>query len=91
MIKNIIFSLLILVGLQFAAGCAGCSENQKSKKTDALTLPDSLITDAPLKLSEEIMGEVIGNISSPVEMAGLCKSNTRGFKEIGRASCRERV
>lgn len=81
MIKNIIFSLLILVGLQFAAGCSGCSENQKSKKTDALTLPDSLITDAPLKLSEEIMGEVIGNISSPVEMAGLFKASGVGFTE----------
>ncbi len=81
MIKNILFSLLILVGLQFAAGCSGCSENQKSKKSDALTLPDSLITDAPLKLSEEIMGEVIGNISSPVEMAGLFKSSGVGFTE----------
>lgn len=81
MIKNIIFSLLILVGLQFVAGCSGCSENQKSKKTDALTLPDSLITDAPLKLSEEIMGEVIGNISSPVEMAGLFKASGVGFTE----------
>ncbi len=81
MIKNIIFSLLIIFGLQFVAGCSGCSENQKSKKTDALTLPDSLITDAPLKLSEEIMGEVIGNISSPVEMAGLFKSSGVGFTE----------
>ena len=81
MIKNIIFSLLIIVGLQFVTSCSGCSENQKSKNDNALSLPDSLITDAPLKLSEDIMSEVIGNISSPVEMAGLFKSSGVDFTE----------
>lgn len=80
MIKNILFSLLILVSLQLVTSCAGCSDNQRTK-TDALTLPDSLITDAPLKLSEDIMGEVIGNISSPVEMAGLFKASGVGFTD----------
>ena len=84
MIKNVVLALLLLIGLQFVAGCSGCSQNEKSNKSDALTLPDSLITDAPLKLSEEMMGEVIGNIgniSSPVEMAGLFKSSGVGFTE----------
>ncbi len=81
MIKNIIFSIFIIVGLQVVTSCAGCSETKKTKGDNVLTLPDSLITDAPLKLSEEIMGEVIGNISSPVEMAGLFKSSGVAFTE----------
>jgi hypothetical protein len=81
MFMNFVFSLLILVGLQLVTGCSGCSEHKSSSEKDALTLPDSLINDAPLKLSEEIMGEVIGNISSPVEMAGLFKSSGVAFTQ----------
>ena len=81
MYKNFIFSLLIIASVQLFAGCSGCSDNKKSSSGDALTLPDSLITDAPLKLSEEIMNEVIGNISSPVEMAGLFKSSGVEFTQ----------
>ena len=81
MFKNFIFSLLILAGLQLVTGCSGCSQQKGKNDKDALTLPDSLINDAPLKLSEEIMDEVIGNISSPVEMAGLFKSSGVGFTQ----------
>jgi glutaredoxin-related protein len=44
-------------------------------------LPDSLKGDAPLKLSEEIIGDVIQNISSPVEMANLIKSTGVDFSQ----------
>jgi hypothetical protein len=80
MFKNLLLALLILVGFQLFNSCSGCSESKRSDR-DALTLPDSLITDAPLKLSEEIMNEVIGNISSPVEMANLFKSSGVDFTQ----------
>lgn len=80
MIKNSLIALLILAGFQLLGSCSGCSESKKSDK-NALTLPDSLITDAPLKLSEEIMNEVIGNISSPVEMANLFKTSGVDFTQ----------
>lgn len=80
MIKNLLIALLILAGFQLLGSCSGCSESKKSDK-NALTLPDSLITDAPLKLSEEIMNEVIGNISSPVEMANLFKTSGVDFTQ----------
>lgn len=81
MYKNLLFSLLIFAGIQLFSGCSGCSESKKSSDKDALTLPDSLISDAPLKLSEEIMNEVIGNISSPVEMASLFKNSGVEFTQ----------
>ena len=80
MYRNIILSLLILASVQLFTSCSGCSD-KKGSSNDSLTLPDSLITDAPLKLSEEIMNEVIGNLSSPVEMAGLFKSSGAEFTQ----------
>ncbi|HHU59112.1 MAG TPA: hypothetical protein GXZ39_12560 [Bacteroidales bacterium] len=81
MYKNLLFTLLIMAGMQFLSSCAGCSDSGKKSQGDALTLPDSLISDAPLRLSEEIMNEVIGNISSPVEMAGLFKNSGVDFTQ----------
>lgn len=80
MYRNIVLSLLILASVQLFTSCSGCSD-KKGASNDSLTLPDSLITDAPLKLSEEIMNEVIGNLSSPVEMAGLFKSSGAEFTQ----------
>ncbi|TCO10951.1 hypothetical protein [Natronoflexus pectinivorans] len=80
MIKNLFFVLLILAGFQLFSGCKGCSDADR-RGSDELVLPDSLITDAPLKLSEEIMNEVIGNISSPVEMANLFKASGVEFTQ----------
>jgi hypothetical protein len=80
MLKNSLYLLLILASTQLFNSCSGCSEN-KSKNGDSLQLTDSVITDAPLKLSEDIMGEVIQNISSPVEMANLIKSSGADFSQ----------
>ena len=80
MYRNIVLSLLILASVQLFTSCSGCSD-KTGATNDSLTLPDSLITDAPLKLSEEIMNEVIGNLSSPVEMAGLFKSSGAEFTQ----------
>lgn len=80
MLKNLLYLLLILAATQLFNSCSGCSD-KKSKSGDSLTLPDSLISDAPLKLSEDIMGEVIQNISSPVEMANLIKASGADFTQ----------
>ena len=52
----------------------GCSGNSSNSQSDELKVPEGLVSDAPLKLSEEAMGSVVQNISSPVEMATLIKS-----------------
>jgi hypothetical protein len=66
MLKNLFFLLLILTSAQLFNSCSGCSEN-KTKDGNSLALPDSLNSDVPLKLSEDIMSEVIQNISSPLK------------------------
>lgn len=62
------------------SGCTGNSSG-KSEKSDELLSADSLNSDAPLKLSEEVIGDVIQNISSPVEMATLIKSTGVAFSQ----------
>ncbi len=82
MIKNLFFTLLILAGANLMFSCAGNSEKKTAgQEEDELTLPDSLSGEAPLKLSEEIIGDVIQNISSPVEMANLIKSTGVDFSQ----------
>jgi len=63
MLRKISTALFILAGFQVFNACTTC-QTQKSK--DELTFPDSLVSDAPLKLSEELVGDVVQNISSPV-------------------------
>lgn len=78
MFKRITLLLFIAAGLQLIAGCSGCNQNQG---TDDLKLPDSLANDAPLQLSEELITDVVQNISSPVEMASLIKSTGVEFSQ----------
>lgn len=78
MLRKISTALFILAGFQVFNACTTC-QTQKSK--DELTLPDSLVSDAPLKLSEELVGDVVQNISSPVEMAALIKSTGVEFSQ----------
>lgn len=61
--------------------CAGGGNKKEKAQEDELILPDSIKGDAPLKLSEEIIGDVIQNISSPVEMANLIKSTGVDFSQ----------
>ena len=81
MVKKLMFALLILATANFFVSCAGGSDKKKANQEDELTLPDSLSGDAPLQLSEEIIGDVIQNISSPVEMANLIKSTGVDFSQ----------
>ncbi|MFT3741033.1 MAG: hypothetical protein QM786_19965 [Breznakibacter sp.] len=79
MFKKITLALLILASFQGFYSCTTCQSNKG--KTDDLALPDSLSGDAPLQLSEELIGDVVQNISSPVEMAALIKSTGVEFSQ----------
>lgn len=78
MFKKITLTLLILASIQ---GFYSCTCQSNKGKTDDLALPDSLSGDAPLQLSEELIGDVVQNISSPVEMASLIKSTGVEFSK----------
>ncbi len=80
MLKNFLYLFLIVAGVSLFSGCTGNSSG-KSGQSDELLGADSLNTDAPLKLSEEVIGDVIQNISSPVEMAALIKSTGVAFSQ----------
>ncbi len=81
MIKKLMFALMVLSTAIFFASCAGESDKKKGADDDELALPDSLQGDGALKLSEEIIGDVVQNISSPVEMANLIKSTGVDFSQ----------
>jgi hypothetical protein len=70
MSKRLIYILLPL--LIFAA-CQ--SDKQKdSDFSDEFNVPDSVIYDGELEISQEAMDDIVQNISSPVEIAALLKS-----------------
>ncbi|WP_010419990.1 hypothetical protein [Anaerophaga thermohalophila] len=81
MIRKLIIALVIITSANLFFSCAGGSDKKEKSQEDELMLPDSLKGDAPLKLSEEIIGDVIQNISSPVEMANLIKSTGVDFSQ----------
>jgi hypothetical protein len=81
MLKKLIFALFILTTATFFISCVGGSDEKEQDSDDELILPDSLTGESPLKLSEDIIGEVIQNISSPVEMANLIKSTGVDFSQ----------
>ncbi len=81
MLKKLLYTTAILSGIVMFSACSGNS-GQKQTDSDEFAISDSaLTTDAPLELSEEIIGDVIQNISSPVEMAALIKKSGVDFSQ----------
>lgn len=78
MFKKLLYGFAFLAAINLMSGCSGCNGKSSS---DELTMPDSLITDAPLQLSEDVINDVIQNISSPVEMANLIKLTGVDFSQ----------
>ena len=78
MLKKIFYLLFMAASISLLSGCGGCSGN-KSNDDSLAMVEDS--EDGPLKLSEDIMGGVIQNISSPVEMANMIKSSGVDFSQ----------
>ncbi len=77
-IKKLAFGLALVAGINLMSGCTGCSSS--SSADDFGAIPDSL-TDAPLQLSENVVNDMIQNISSPVEMANMIKNSGAGFSQ----------
>ena len=61
--------LIALVGVVLLPGCSRCSNSGVDANFD---IPDSLGTKAPV-VREGVLGEMVENISSPVETAALIK------------------
>jgi len=80
MLKKFTYLTLALAGAFLMTACGG-SSNKGGSSSDELTFNDSLANAAPLELSEEVMSDVIQNISSPVEMASLIKSTGVEFSQ----------
>ena len=60
-----------------------CKSSNKSKDnlSEDIEIPDSIFNDKPLMISKEAMGDIIENISSPVEMAALLKETGEPFSK----------
>lgn len=69
MVKRLIY--IIILATIFTYSCKDKKGSDFSKEFQA---PDSVLYDGDLEVSEQAMGEIVQNISSPVEMAALIKS-----------------
>ena len=68
MIKRL-FALLFVSLLIF-----GCKSGGERKAGDDFAVPEDVANEGVLEISEEVMQDIVQNISSPVEMAALVKS-----------------
>jgi hypothetical protein len=73
MIKRLI-ALLVVSLLIF-----GCKSGGDRKSGDDLLVPEDVVNEGVLEISEEVMQDIVQNISSPVEMAALVKSLDADF------------
>ena len=73
MIKRII--ALLIVSLTIFA----CKSGGGPKSPDELAVPDSVQNKGVVKISENVMQNIVQNIASPVEMAALVKSLNANF------------
>lgn len=73
MIKRL-FALLVISLLIF-----GCKSGGERKAGDEFAVPEDIVNEGVLEISEEVMQDIVQNISSPVEMAALVKSLNADF------------
>ncbi|RLD64432.1 MAG: hypothetical protein DRJ01_00775 [Bacteroidetes bacterium] len=70
---------LIIISLVIVS-CNRTNDSEENIGED-IEIPDSIFDDKPLMISEEAMGDIIENISSPVEMAALLKQTGVPFSK----------
>lgn len=73
MIKRL-FALLVVSLLIF-----GCKSGGDRTAGDDFAVPEDVVNEGVLEISEEVMQDIVQNISSPVEMAALVKSLNAEF------------
>ena len=73
MSKRLIY---ILISLSIFTGCSSCNKEKKDKTdfSQEFEIPDSVLYQGELEISEKAMDEIVQNISSPVEIAALIKA-----------------
>ncbi len=82
MLKNLLYTSAILSIVLFFSACSGNSGKNTKSDSDEFSIEDSALNqNEPLELSEEVMSDVIQNISSPVEMAALIKKSGVEFSQ----------
>jgi len=79
MLKKLSFLTLMIAMVCLMSACSGSSK--KSSESDELTLSTPAAESGALELSEEVMSDVIQNISSPVEMASIIKATGVDFSQ----------
>ncbi|MGQ1785617.1 MULTISPECIES: hypothetical protein [unclassified Saccharicrinis] len=80
MLKKLFYTTAIFGGILLFSACSGNSGKSKEAGDDDFSISESDV-EAPLQLSEDIMGDVIQNISSPVEMASLIQKSGAAFSQ----------
>lgn len=75
-IKKLALGLALIAGVSCMTGC-GCSGNNNSD----FDMSADTLSEAPLQLSENVVNDMIQNISSPVEMANQIKNTGAGFSQ----------
>jgi len=66
--------IYILLSLLLLAACGGSDKPKDTDFSDEFNIPDSVIYDGNLQISEEAMEDIVQNISSPVEISALIKA-----------------
>ncbi|MCQ2226851.1 MAG: hypothetical protein MJZ01_02950 [Bacteroidales bacterium] len=77
MIKKIALGLALVASVGFMTSCS-CSGNSSTSDFD---MSGDSISGAPLQFSENVVNNMIQNISSPVEMANQIKNSGAGFSQ----------
>ncbi|MDR1171851.1 MAG: hypothetical protein LBL24_05285 [Bacteroidales bacterium] len=68
--KSLFVIAFVALAMQGLTSCTTCSRTN----TDDFAIPDSIRNEGELKVQPSVMEEMVGNISSPIEMASLVKS-----------------
>jgi hypothetical protein len=68
------FTLLVVSLILFA-----CKSGGNNQSEDEFAVPEDVVNEGVLEISEEVMQNIVQNISSPVEMASLVKSLNADF------------
>ncbi|MBU0763546.1 MAG: hypothetical protein KJ607_01790 [Bacteroidetes bacterium] len=75
MVRRLII-VLMLSGVVYS-----CSTDSGSSSSDEFEIPDSLFEDEPLVVAEEVLEDIIQNVSSPIELAALIKNSGVPFSQ----------
>jgi hypothetical protein len=75
--KHLLVVAFVALVVQGLSSCTTCSRTN----TDEFVIPDSIRSEGELKVKPSVMEEMVGNISSPIEMASLVKSLNVPFSQ----------